>query len=65
MPIDDTKVVPLKTFENATDRAETFCKERNWEKFHKPPSIAMALSGRESYFDTMRIVFLTVGVYSR
>eukprot|EP01033_Poteriospumella_lacustris_P022629 gene22629-17044_t len=41
MPIDDTKVTPFKTFENATERAETFCKERNWEKFHKPPSIAM------------------------
>lgn len=38
-------IVPFKCFEGVRLKASGFCQERNWEKFHKPPSIALALAG--------------------
>ncbi len=44
--MDRVAIVPLESFTEAKARASNFCKERNWEKFHKPPSIALALTGK-------------------
>mmetsp|Transcript_25791 Transcript_25791/g.51707 ORF Transcript_25791/g.51707 Transcript_25791/m.51707 type:complete len:289 (+) Transcript_25791:85-951(+) len=33
------------TFQDVRERAAKFCSERDWQKFHLPPSITLALSG--------------------
>lgn len=35
----------LPSFEAARHRASKFCQDRNWEQFHLPTSLALALSG--------------------
>lgn len=40
----------LGTFEAVRLRAHNFCAFRNWEKFHLPASLALALSGENFPF---------------
>ena len=36
---------PLSTVEELTERVRAFARERNWEQFHTPKNLAMALAG--------------------
>lgn len=50
------KIPPLSTFQAVRERASRFCAERNWEKFHLPTSLALALAGNYEYhFDSSRL----------
>lgn len=42
----------LATFEAVRLRAHNFCAFRNWEKFHLPTSLTLALSGKTSAFSS-------------
>jgi hypothetical protein len=36
----------LNSFEAVRKHVDNFCQERNWEQFHLPVSLALALSGK-------------------
>ena len=36
---------PLSTVEELTERVRAFARERDWEQFHTPKNLAMALAG--------------------
>lgn len=37
----------LITVDDVRDQARDFCKEREWEKFHMPHSLCLALTGKQ------------------